>query len=596
MTTIIKYLTLVAVAALSVSCSSHDVEMPDASQPSDTGGCQAGFTITLASDDAVMSRLASRAPSPGDYENGSAAENYIDIDGEDFKILFFDSQDKYIGALEHVLVIIESNDGTMKRYRVSGTVPVSVVDNADQKFKMMMLANWRHNYPEMTEGMSLEDIASSTSSLYTFDFENDQKVGSQHPIPMFGVSNLIEGLEFTPKWNTDLGTLHMLRAYAKVRVRAGSGSLPITSVSLTRANTRGYRAPIGVTKEDDYEHGSYALDYWPIASIPAERGEVPDISFVKNDKDEWIVYVPEFINLNTTSDGKPDPKSPLSASERARIKVKFQDHVGEEYVDFKYYSKPHAYAGENVEKDDHFDILRNTVYDYTLTKYTGTADVNIEVDIQPYANQELKIDFGLMRDEQGDLMVLPEKDVNGKDSLPEYFMDYLKYHKKDTILEKFPLSSLVPGDYYAIHRGQDGELSNAEIWLKDIDGAHVLENFSQKDDNADNCSTRYVELYFGLDKYYYLKDRDGDRRLKHFTNHWSIVLDRKDYMIFKSPDNKERYEVASFDEKNPYEFHIVPDPAEDNDNYFFIKVTISEDGTKTEEKVTVPKNPTEETE
>lgn len=50
--------------------------------------------------------------------------------------------------------------------------------------------------------------------------------------------------------------------------------------------------------------------------------------------------MPEFVNLNTISDGKPDPKSPLSASERARIKVTFQNHVGDEYVDFKYYSKP----------------------------------------------------------------------------------------------------------------------------------------------------------------------------------------------------------------------------------------------------------------
>lgn len=236
------------------------------------------------------------------------------------------------------------------------------------------------------------------------------------------------------------------------------------------------------------------------------------------------------------------------------------------------------------------------MYDYTLTKYTGTADVNIEVDIQPYANQELKIDFGLMRDEQGDLMVLPEKDVNGNDSLPQYFLDYLKAYGKDTIFDSFPLGSLVAGDYYAIHRGQDGELKNAEIWLKDIDGAHVLKNFSKKDDNDENCSTRYVELYFGLDKYYYHKDRDGDRRLKHYPNHWSIVLDRKDYMIFKSGDNTERYEVASFDKDNPNEFYIVPSPAEDNDNYFFIKVTISEDGIKNEEHVTVPKNPAEETE
>lgn len=214
--------------------------------------------------------------------------------------------------------------------------------------------------------------------------------------------------------------------------------------------------------------------------------------------------------------------------------------------------------------------------------------MDVEVDVQPYAEQVLRPGFGLMRDEMGDLMILPEKDVNGNDSLPEFFMDYLYRYGKEGILKEFPLESLVEGDYYAIHRGQDGEMANAEIWLKDIDGAHVLENFRPKDDNDDNCSTRYVELYFGLDKYYYHKDRDGDRRLHHFQNHWTVVLDRKDYTVFKSPDNLWRYEVESFDATNPDELYIVADPPEDADNYYFIKVT---NGVITNEKVTIPKNP-----
>jgi len=589
MTKIIKYLTLCAAAVLSVSCSSHDAEIPVAPVTGPEAGYMAGFIITLDSGEGAMSRLASRTPSTGDYEAGTASENYIDIDGKDFKILFFDNQDKYIGALENVLVIIESNDGLMKRYRVNGTVPVSVVEDAGREFKMMMLANWHHSYPQMSEGMSLDEVASSAAAVYPFDYKLDQSVGAQRPIPMFGVSDLITGLEFSPGWNTDLGTLHMLRAYAKVRVRAGAGSLPITSVQLTRGNSSGYCAPIGVSRQSDYVHGRYDRDYWRIPSIPADATVKTDIEFVNN-SGEWTLYVPEFVNLGSDALGNPDPRNPLEASQRARVKVTFDGHTRPEYVDFKYYDTPPAHAGEDAKVGDHFDLLRNTVYDFTVRKLIGDAEVEVEVDIQPYAEQVLKPDFGLMRDEQGDLMIKPEKDVNGKDSLPEFFTQYLgKYHKE----LPFPLESLVEGDYYAIHRGQDGEMANAEIWLKDIDGAHVLENFRPVDDNDENCSTRKVELYFGLEKYEYNKDKDGDRRLAHFSNHWTVVLDRKDFTVFKSPDNKERYEVGSFDKDNPGELYIVANPGEDDDYYYFIKVV---DGVITNEKVSVPKKEPEETE
>ena len=180
MTTLAKYLTLLTVAVLSVSCSSHDIDTTVTPQPGLSAcGCMAGFTITLDSGGGdIRSRLASRAPSEGDYEAGTYAENYIDIDGKDFMILFFDKEDRYIGALDNVLVIIESSDGSMKRYRVSGTVPVSVVDDAGQEFKMMMLANWRHDYPQPEKGSALQDIASSTLAAYTFDSQLlDHRIG-----------------------------------------------------------------------------------------------------------------------------------------------------------------------------------------------------------------------------------------------------------------------------------------------------------------------------------------------------------------------------------------------------------------------------------
>ena len=168
---------------------------------------------------------------------------------------------------------------------------------------------------------------------------------------MFGVSNLISGQEFDPGWETDLGTLHMLRAYAKVRVRAHGDGLPITSVSLTRGNSRGYRAPLGVSRQDDYVHGSYARDYYRKPSVPADSEQLTDIPFIHSDNDDlWTLYLPEFANLGLDADGRPDPRAPLADDSRARIRVTFDGHVGYEYVDFKYYSAPPAYAGRMPAK------------------------------------------------------------------------------------------------------------------------------------------------------------------------------------------------------------------------------------------------------
>lgn len=581
-------LTIFAALLLSVSCSMEaDVDMSLSSGNEMVKRVyKAGFTIMLDGDNS-LSRMASRAPGEG-YEAGSMAENYINLSDTDFRVFLFDKDDKYITSLNDIAIQVVDVTGNMKRYQVNGSVTKESVDEIDGQLKVMMLANWHHSYPQPVAGTSLSQIATSAQAVFDFDYEKDQNVGFERPIPMFGVSDLITGLEFSPGWNTDLGTLHMLRAYAKVRVRAGAGSLPITSVKLTRGNTSGYCAPVGVSCQSDYVHGRYDRDYWRIPSIPTDATKT-DIEFVNN-SGEWTLYVPEFVNLGSDASGNPDPRNPLEASQRARIKVTFDGHTRPEYVDFKYYDTPPAYAGEDAKVGDHFDLLRNTVYDFTLRKLTGDAYVDVEVDIQPYAEQVLKPDFGLMRDEQGDLMIKPEKDVNGKDSLPEFFTQYLdKYHKE----LPFPLESLVEGDYYAIHRGQDGLMANAEIWLKDIDGAHVLENFRPVDDNDENCSTRKVELYFGLEKYEYNKDKYGDRRLAHFSNHWTVVLDRKDFTVFKSPDNKVRYEVGSFDKDNPGELYIVANPAEDDDYYYFIKVV---DGEITDEKVSVPKKEPEETE
>ena len=81
---------------------------------------KAGFYVTTGD-----LRL-SRAPVPGDYEAGTPLENYIDMDGKDFRIFMFDENDTYVGQLDDIMIRQTSSDGTFKTYLVSGVIPAAV--------------------------------------------------------------------------------------------------------------------------------------------------------------------------------------------------------------------------------------------------------------------------------------------------------------------------------------------------------------------------------------------------------------------------------------------------------------------------------------
>ena len=80
-----------------------------------------------------------------------------------------------------------------------------------------------------------------------------------------------------------------------------------------------------------------------------------------------------------------------------------------------------------------------------------TTTLSCQVDIQPFAEQKLLMDFGLMRDERGDLKVMPDAEGN----LPKYFTDYMYNHGKDWPKDanNNKIEPQLEGDYYAIVLG-----------------------------------------------------------------------------------------------------------------------------------------------
>ena len=90
----IPYLTIVLAAFLLSACHSIMDDEVCADQPSDTTTpVQIGFTLTTGD-------VSSRAITEGE-EAGTGYENYIDIEGGDFRILLFDAtDDTYLTTFE----------------------------------------------------------------------------------------------------------------------------------------------------------------------------------------------------------------------------------------------------------------------------------------------------------------------------------------------------------------------------------------------------------------------------------------------------------------------------------------------------------------
>ena len=62
-------------------------------------------------------------------------------------------------------------------------------------------------------------------------------------------------MTFTPGMLTHLGTVHLLRAMAKVEVSCKTSGWTLEKVELLRYNATGYCAPSGVYSQDDYVKG-----------------------------------------------------------------------------------------------------------------------------------------------------------------------------------------------------------------------------------------------------------------------------------------------------------------------------------------------------
>lgn len=348
---------------------------------------QAGFFLTVSNQaDPSAQTASSRTPQDGSYDPGEGWENHIDLTNRNLRVIILDADNRFVRELRDFDIVPYAETPGSKTYHLHCRVA------ADQKwepnFKFMVLANWP-SYPVAGADPSGSDAPLSFTTGYDFSLPsnplwtsvytyNPEPLSDTNLIPLYGVKTCTE--ELVEGRYVSLGTLHLLRALAKVEVIFPADNNPydfweIETMELLRHNTAGFCAPTGVLSQDDYVKNSYNGDYVATPSIPEgyETGEpMPLVEVEKNRR--WVLYLPEYRNV-----GRPD-------SEKARIHVAFRNTsvTREQFIDFKEY--------DNGGKP--FDILRNNWYKFTLSKNSEFQNLTIEVDVRYYASVELRPGFG----------------------------------------------------------------------------------------------------------------------------------------------------------------------------------------------------------
>lgn len=361
-----------------VACSSQEESFPEAESR-----LWAVFTLDLGDTADGTTR---DTPADGEYAPGSGLENFIDFPRRDFRCYLFDAKNNtFVSTLKTVSIQNIGEKVYSIRLRLDDTDEVKKALTEGCRF--VFLANWG-NYPEPTPGMTIEGLCSASPAM--FDFSQPKTVlSADNLIPMYGVKEFENGVQDFKdgKVISDIGTIHLLRAFAKVDVNIHfedfeeRETLTVASVSLTHSSSKGYKAPANVTKEEQYVTGSWFTDYTPV-HIP---GDATDIALTLT-KDEgtghYVAYVPEYRNVD-------EQREPLDNPSRIKICFTVEGLEFDGYVDFCYSDT----SPTGVTPGQHFDIARNNWYKFNVS--VRCQNLYWTVDVIPFTSVELNPDFGL---------------------------------------------------------------------------------------------------------------------------------------------------------------------------------------------------------
>lgn len=317
-------------------------------------------------------------------DTGTEAENWIDVDGKDYKLLVFDTDNGQLVTDDvSILTFKKESSADHTKYTVIGEIDLRQEANKQLKnFQVMVLANWHSftgkdysafNFSE--KSILNEDAQDIFKDVTNFNFTtpNSPSATSWQPsiedkqfIPMFGLSeelsvdNAVENWLFSKE-------IPMLRSIAKVEIINNVSDGEISAVTLSRSNANGRFIP-DIRLNGDWNNPATQVTQ---PSLPEKVNDVENLPFCYEtkrlidgeEKSVWVAYIPEMY-LSSSVTGKERPMFNITFDETQTVAVKFDN-----YVDGKQNTAaqlPH--------------VLRNHIYRYTISGSLVSIEMELEVD------------------------------------------------------------------------------------------------------------------------------------------------------------------------------------------------------------------------
>lgn len=355
LTVIRQAFLLIAPLLLATACISDNVVTDNCVAP-ESGTVKITFTL------GTMGQTATRATTWDENEqqyastNATAEENKIDPGR--LQVLLYATDGTLIGKVTQLSHVQDATATNL--YHFTGNVAFAADRLTDDKLsaKIVVLANAADYEP--VAGSTLADMG--TALTYN-------RTDTGDGIPMWGVKE-VSALTLTPGQLNDIGTIHLLRAMAKITVTVArdADTANITSVSLNRYNKGGYVAPKDAAAYSDTKDISISGCFNPLAGE-----ETSALPFTPSaDRKTWTLYVPEFEN---------------SADRQALINVETKT-LGVKPIYLKNYDTAtgEPATGDNPDKD----LIRNTVYQYNI-RAIAEKKLFIQLSIADWEQAESEI-------------------------------------------------------------------------------------------------------------------------------------------------------------------------------------------------------------
>jgi len=386
----VVFILLIIGQGLFSACSS-DGEFLGAPADVDHAEVYVSVTLSVGGSQGMTRATVTQSGNPSvSLQDGTFQESYIDQD--DVELFVFDQDNKFV---DRVNIIgrthsgntgnVDSPEAQLYQCHIQGYLK----DVSEGNYHIVAICNQKrgvlksNDYSPTRASTTLDDfIDGVTYGSYRADFTATLLGGSSSSpsdarIPMWGICTvpLKQGENAT-------APITVLRSMAKVVVRLADNmtDFQLTGVTLNVANDGGTLAAqkTGETVQAYKESsGSYTTawnkpDETPITtpSIPStvqSKSELPFKEITSDGKTEYVIYIPEYKNLGVTT-----PATISLSIKQGEFDVK--DQHGNNYklhfADYSDGKSPNA---------PQWDIIRNDIYDYTITKIESGLQVKLKV-------------------------------------------------------------------------------------------------------------------------------------------------------------------------------------------------------------------------